>query len=70
MKLQQNMGPIDRALRVTVGVLLATAIVAGLVAAPWGYVAGALSAIMLLTGATGFCPLYAVFRISTRHRRA
>jgi hypothetical protein len=29
----------------------------------------ALAAIMLATGAVGFCPLYALFRLDTRGRR-
>jgi hypothetical protein len=32
----------------------------------WAIVADVLGAIMLLTAAIGFCPLYAVFKFSTK----
>jgi hypothetical protein len=37
----------------------------GVVAAPLSLVAGVLGAILVATGALGFCPLYAVLGVST-----
>lgn len=55
----KNMGTIDRAIRVIVGVGLLT----------WGYVAqnwlGAIGLIPLVTAAIGWCPAYAPFGIKT-----
>lgn len=63
--IQQNEGPIDRIIRVGIGV---AAIAAG---ALWltglmQTVAYVIGVIALLTGAIGFCGLYALLGISTR----
>lgn len=65
----RNMNILDRRLR---SFLVApAAIIVAFVAGP-GSVAGivlfALAAIMLATGAVGFCPLYRLLRIDTRGR--
>lgn len=65
MKLRTNEGPIDRIARIAIGLTLLAIAVLGLVASPLALLAGAVGAILLVTGATGFCPLYAVFGIST-----
>lgn len=55
-----NEGAIDRILRIVVGLgLLSLAFVGP--QTPWGYV----GLVPLLTGIIGFCPLYAVFGLST-----
>jgi hypothetical protein len=66
MRLPQNVGTLDRAIRIIVGLALGAGVVAGAVAGPLAYVIGAVAAIMLVTGAVGFCPLYALVRFSTR----
>jgi hypothetical protein len=66
MRLQKNVGTIDRIIRIIGGVALAAAVLAGLVGNPLTYVAGLVAGLLLVTGATGFCPLYALLRISTR----
>jgi Inner membrane protein YgaP-like, transmembrane domain len=65
VKLQINEHPIDRVARVVIGVVLFALIAAGAVAAPWLYLAGFVGALLLVTGIVGFCPLYAVLRLST-----
>ena len=65
MKLQVNEGPIDRIARVAAGAVFLAVAILGVVAAPLPLVAGALGAILVATGALGFCPLYAVFGVST-----
>jgi hypothetical protein len=65
MKLQINEHPIDRVARIIIGVVLFALVAIGAVAAPWLYLAGFVGAIMLVTGAVGFCPLYAILRVST-----
>jgi hypothetical protein len=69
MKLSQNVGSIDRVIRLAVGVLLVAAAVGGAMAAPLLYVAWVVAAILLITGATGFCPLYALLGVSTAGNR-
>lgn len=66
MKFQVNEGPIDRLLRLVLGVTLLTIALAGWVAAPLVYGVLLVAGIGLLTGATGFCPTYVLLGISTR----
>jgi hypothetical protein len=58
--LQKNIGPVDRGLRVVLGIgLLAVAFTGP--QTPWGY----LGVIPLLTATVGTCPLYSLFGLST-----
>jgi hypothetical protein len=71
MNMPQNVGTTDRAVRVVVAV--AATLVAGW--AGFGTAAGivllAIAAVLLVTGASGFCPLYVPFHLSTcRHGTA
>ena len=65
-----NMGSIDRALRAFIvapaAIVIALVVGAGSVA---GIVLLAVAGIMLATAAVGFCPLYRLLRINTRHRQ-
>ncbi len=65
MKLQINESPIDRGIRIVIGLALATVGFAGVVAAPLVYVTSVVAAVALVTGIVGFCPLYAILRFST-----
>ncbi len=66
--MKQNMGTLDRVLRVvlalTVGVLYLTGAISGTVA----IVLGVLSVVFVLTSLVGSCPLYLPFNISTRSK--
>jgi Protein of unknown function (DUF2892) len=68
--MKQNLGGIDRIVRIVLAVLLAAG--AGMVG--FGSVGGiillVLAVVMLVTSAVGFCPLYAPFKFSTKHRPA
>jgi hypothetical protein len=68
--MSRNMSKLDRALRgfviAPIAIVLAVLVGAGSIG---GIVLFALAAIMLATGAVGFCPLYALFRFDTRGRR-
>jgi Protein of unknown function (DUF2892) len=66
MKIGTNEAPIDRAIRIVLGIGLAALALAGAVAAPWLYVVWVVAAIALVTGIVGFCPLYALLRVSTK----
>ncbi len=62
----QNEGTIDRFLRVIAAAGLLGLAAAGMPAAPWLYGTIAVAAILAVTGVVGFCPLYAVLRLSTK----
>jgi Protein of unknown function (DUF2892) len=66
MKLTTNESPIDRIIRIVLGIGLAALALAGGLATPILYVAWLVAAVLVVTGIVGFCPLYAVLRISTR----
>ena len=66
MKFSRNESPIDRIIRIVLGIGLAGLALAGAVSAPVLYLVWAVAAIALVTGFVGFCPLYALFRIGTR----
>lgn len=68
MNLTLNESTLDRAIRVTLGVALVALALVGGIAAPLLYVVWLVAAIALVTGVVGFCPLYALFRFSTRTR--
>ncbi len=60
-----NVGPIDRAIRAIVGLLLiAYAIPIGFPETGWNWV-GWIGIVPLLTAIVGFCPAYTVFGLST-----
>ncbi|MGZ8514728.1 MAG: YgaP family membrane protein [Candidatus Limnocylindrales bacterium] len=70
MKLQANVGPIDRIIRMVLGVGLVAVALSGSVAAPLPIAVWIVAAIALVTGAIGFCPLYHLLGISTTGNRA
>jgi hypothetical protein len=70
MKFQVNEGPIDRLIRILVGVGLFMVAAAGLVTPPVLYGVLLLGTIGLVTGITGFCPTYVLLGISTVPKKA
>ena len=70
MKFQVNEGPIDRLIRILVGVGLFMVAAAGLVTPPVLYGVLLLGTIGLVTGITGFCPTYVLLGISTVRKKA
>jgi hypothetical protein len=62
----QNEGSIDRVVRVVIGVAALVGSVAVGISTGAGIALAAVGALALVTGATGFCPLYRVLGLSTR----
>jgi Na+(H+)/acetate symporter ActP len=56
----------DRIIRAVLGIILLFLGFGGMLAGTWAIVAEVLGAIMLLTAAIGFCPLYTLFKFSTK----
>ncbi|MGZ6373102.1 MAG: YgaP family membrane protein [Candidatus Limnocylindria bacterium] len=69
MKPKINEGPIDRMIRIALGIALVASAVLGGPGAPLLYLIWLVAAIALVTGVVGFCPLYAIFRFSTAPAR-
>jgi hypothetical protein len=68
--MSRNLSNLDRGLRsfLVAPVAIILAVVVG-VGSSGGIVLFALAAIVLATGAVGFCPLYALVHLNTRYRR-
>lgn len=64
----RNVGPVDRALRLIVGIILIV-LALGMLGVAEGSVGGiiaiAVGVVLLLTAAIGFCPAYLPLRLST-----
>jgi hypothetical protein len=63
MKLNES--NVDRIIRVVAGVVLLYLGFGGVLAGGLAVVADVVGVVLLLTGAVGFCPLYAMFKLST-----
>lgn len=63
--MKMNEGPVDRIIRVIVGIALIALGLLGVATGVWMWVAYILGVILLLTGIVGFCPLYKLFKTST-----
>jgi len=63
--MKQNVGTVDRVVRLVVGAaVLAFGIVGGL-ASPWNIVAMVVGGVLIGTAAIGWCPPYALLGINT-----
>ncbi len=60
---QLNVGNVDRALRITAGLILVALAASGLIGA-WGY----LGVILIATGMIAICPLYTLLGVRTTSR--
>jgi hypothetical protein len=63
--MKKNMGTIDRVMRVVLAIVVGVLYFEGSITGMAAAVLGVLAVIFLATGATGFCPLYVPFNIST-----
>lgn len=64
--MKANESSLDRIIRVIAGIVLLALYFTGTVTGGLGIVLIVLGAVALLTGAVGFCPLYAVLKINTK----
>ena len=63
MKLNES--NVDRIVRVAAGVVLLYLGFGGMLNGATAIVSDVLGAVLLVTGAVGFCPIYAMFKLST-----
>jgi Inner membrane protein YgaP-like, transmembrane domain len=62
-----NESGIDRIIRAVLGIVLIALAASSAVTGALGIVFWVVGAVLLLTGIVGFCPLYALLRIRTKH---
>ncbi len=63
--MKTNESTLDRIIRVIVGIALLTLSFTGTFTGGLGIVFIVIGAVLLLTGVVGFCPLYALLKLST-----
>jgi fatty acid desaturase len=61
----RNEGTVDRVIRVTVGVAALLLALIGPLGGGWSWLVGVVGAILLVTGAIGYCGAYALFGVRT-----
>jgi hypothetical protein len=64
-----NMGIIDRIIRVALAGVVAALYFTRQLTGTAAVVLGVVAVVLLATGAVGFCPLYAPFKLSTKRRK-
>jgi hypothetical protein len=64
--MKTNESGLDRIIRVVVGIVLLGLYFMGIVTGGLGVVFIIVGAIALITGVVGFCPLYALLKLSTK----
>jgi hypothetical protein len=64
--MKQNMGPLDRVIRVVAAVLIAILYFTNLITGTVAIILGILALIFFLTSTIAFCPLYVPFKLSTK----
>lgn len=64
--MKTNESNLDRVIRVVVGIIFLGLYFTGTVTGTLGIILIVLGAVLLLTGAIGFCPLYKLLKIDTK----
>lgn len=63
--MKSNVGTVDRIIRVILGIALGALGLFGVVNDALMYVFYVVAAVFIITGAIGWCPLYALFKLNT-----
>ena len=63
--MKANISGVDKIIRISLAIVLAVFFFTGVVSGVLGYVFLALAAVLILTSLISFCPIYALFGIST-----
>jgi hypothetical protein len=68
--MKRNMAVADRVIRVLLAAVVAVLIFTGQLSTTAAVILGIIAGVFLLTSIVGFCPLYALLRISTKKKQA
>ena len=66
MKLNKNMGVVDRSIRTIIAIAIIAALLLGKITGVLAIILAVVTVIFLLTSTISFCPLYVLFGISTK----
>jgi hypothetical protein len=67
--MKTNMGSADKAVRIIVAIVLAALYFTGTISGTLGIIALVVAGVFVLTSLISFCPLYAIFGMSTCARK-
>jgi uncharacterized membrane protein HdeD (DUF308 family) len=65
--MKSNVSNLDRIIRVILGIALGALYFTSTITGIAGIIALVLGVVFLVTGIVGFCPLYALLKLSTKH---
>ena len=65
--MKTNESNLDRVIRVIAGIALLVLFFTNVIGGTLGIVLAVVGGVLILTGAVGFCPLYALLKIRTNH---
>jgi hypothetical protein len=68
--MKRNMSVVDRTIRVLIAAVVAVLYFTHVLSPMAGLILGILAVIFVVTSVVGFCPLYAIFGISTKKKAA
>jgi hypothetical protein len=68
--MSKNMVPVDRIIRLVLGVVAIVAAFAGWVTGAWLWVAWVAGVVLMITSIVGFCPAYTLLRRGARPAKA
>ena len=63
--MKTNESNLDRVIRVIVGIALLVLFFTNIISGTMGIVLAVIGGVLIITGAIGFCPLYAILKIRT-----
>jgi hypothetical protein len=66
MKLQQNVGSVDRVIRVVLGIVLLALALTQVLTSALAVIAIIVGVVLIVTAVFSFCPLYAAFKLNTK----
>ena len=64
--MKKNMGTIDRGARTLAALTIVVLLLTGVISGTIGTILGIFAVVFLATSAIAFCPLYTLFKVSTR----
>jgi hypothetical protein len=67
--MKKNMGSTDRAVRLSVAILLIIFYFLGVFSETFGVIALVVAGVFTLTSLVSFCPLYTLFGLTTRNKK-
>jgi len=66
--MKSNVGMIDKAIRISTALIVGGLYFGGSLTGTWAVILLALSGVLILTGVSGFCPLYWVINFSSKRK--